>query len=472
MIIGRETEQQKLREAYQSEYSEFAAVYGRRRVGKTFLIRETFDYKFTFQHAGLANADKESQLEAWVDSLKEYGLKNVEKPKTWIEAFSLLKEVVRKSRSKKKVLFIDEMPWMDTQHSGFVSALEHFWNGWASARKDILLVVCGSATSWIINKIIKNHGGLHNRVTYRIPVRPFTLKECEAYARNRKLGMSQRQLLECYMVMGGIPFYWSFLKRERSLAQNIDELFFNPDGELAGEFDELYSSLFKNPEHYIAIVTTLGKKRIGMTRGELIEEGGIINNGNLTKALKDLEYCGFIRKYAPLGKKARGAVYQLIDFYTLFYFKFISSNANNDPHFWTLNQESPVYYAWSGLAFERVCFAHIAEIKAALGISGVLSNVYSWQSNKNATGQRGAQIDMLIDRNDQVIDICEMKFSKSQYAINADDHDTLQNKIARLRSETKTIKAIHVVIVTTLGLARNDYYDDAQNVITADDLFE
>ena len=209
-----------------------------------------------------------------------------------------------------------------------------------------------------------------------------------------------------------------------------------------------------------------------MTRSELIDEGGIVNNGNLTKALKDLEYCGFIRKYAPLGKKARGAVYQLIDFYTLFYFKFISSNANNDPHFWTLNQESPVYYAWSGLAFERVCFAHIAEIKAALGISGVLSNVYSWQSNKNATGQRGAQIDMLIDRNDQVIDICEMKFSKSQYAINADDHDTLQNKIARLRSETKTIKAIHVVIVTTLGLARNDYYDDAQNVITADDLFE
>ena len=472
MIIGRETEQQKLREAYQSEYSEFAAVYGRRRVGKTFLIRETFDYKFTFQHAGLANADKESQLEAWVDSLKEYGLKNMEKPKTWIEAFSLLKEVVRKSRSKKKVLFIDEMPWMDTQHSGFVSALEHFWNGWASARKDILLVVCGSATSWIINKIIKNHGGLHNRVTYRIPVRPFTLKECEAYARNRKLGMSQRQLLECYMVMGGIPFYWSFLKRERSLAQNIDELFFNPDGELAGEFDELYSSLFKNPEHYIAIVTTLGKKRIGMTRGELIEEGGIINNGNLTKALKDLEYCGFIRKYAPLGKKARGAVYQLIDFYTLFYFKFISSNANNDPHFWTLNQESPVYYAWSGLAFERVCFAHIAEVKAALGISGVLSNVYSWQSNKKDAGQRGAQIDMLIDRNDQVIDICEMKFSKSQYAINADDHDSLQNKIARLRSETKTIKAIHVVIVTTLGLSRTDYYDDAQNVITADDLFK
>ena len=472
MIIGRETEQQKLREAFKSECSEFVAVYGRRRVGKTFLIRETFGYKFTFQHAGLANADKDSQLEAWVDSLKEYGLKDVEKPKTWIQAFSLLKDVVRKSRTKKKVLFIDEMPWMDTQHSGFVSALEHFWNGWASARKDVLLIVCGSATSWIINKIIKNHGGLHNRVTYKIPVRPFTLKECEAYANGKKLGMSRRQLLECYMVMGGIPFYWSFLKRERSLAQNIDDLFFSPDGELSGEFDELYSSLFKNPDHYISIVTTLGKKRIGMTRSELIKEGHIINNGNLTKALKDLEYCGFIRKYAPLGKKSRGAVYQLIEFYTLFYFKFINGNLNNDPHFWSLNQESPVYYTWSGLAFERVCFAHISQIKSALGIGGVLSSVYSWHSSKEATKQKGAQIDMLIDRNDQVIDICEMKYSRSRYSIDANDHDILQNKISRLRVETKTIKAIHIVIVTTIGLSQNEFYDDAQNIVISDDLFK
>ena len=472
MLIGREPEQQMLLDAYKAKNSEFVAVYGRRRVGKTYLVREVFGAKLTFSHAGLANADKKSQLEAWVDSLKEYGIESSQFPKTWIEAFGLLKELVKKSKSRKKIVFIDEMPWMDTQHSGFVSALEHFWNGWASARKDVLLIVCGSATSWMVNNVIKNHGGLHNRVTVRIHVKPFSLHECEEYVTSRGLSMSRRQIMECYMIMGGVPFYWSFLRKGRSLAQNIDDIFFNPEGNLWGEFDELYASLFKNPERYVTIVTTLASKRAGMTRGELLKEGKMPNNGNVTKALSDLEYCGFIRKFSPLGRKERGAVYQLVDFYTLFYFKFIRDNRNVDRHFWTLNQETAQYYAWSGLAFERVCFDHVEQIKAALGIMGVISNVYSWRSKTDSSDGRGAQIDMLIDRRDQLITLCEIKYSKTRFAIDADYDEVLMNKVERFRTETGTKKSVQIALVTTVGLVQNEYYDDVQNIIEMNNLFE
>lgn len=472
MLIGREREQQKLRDAYKSKSSEFVAVYGRRRVGKTFLVRETLGQKFTFAHAGLANADKKNQLNAWTESLKEYGLSETETPKTWIDAFGLLKDVIRNSKSRKKVLFIDEMPWMDTQHSGFVSALEHFWNGWASGRKDVLLIVCGSATSWIINNVIKNHGGLHNRVTAKIHIKPFSLHECEEYAKSKGLAMSRRQILECYMVMGGVPFYWTFLEKGKSLAQNIDEIFFNPEGSLGGEFDELYASLFKNPDRYVSIVTTLASKQTGMTREELLKEGKIANNGNVTKALNDLENCGFIRKYSPLGRKERGTVYQLVDFYTLFYFKFIHGNRNLDTHFWTLIQETPQYYTWCGLAFERVCFNHVDQIKSALGIEGVLSNVYSWRSKSESPQERGAQIDMLIDRNDQVITLCEMKYSKRRFTIDADYDDILLYKVEKFRKETSTKKAVHIALITTNGLTQNEYYDDVQNIIEINQLFK
>lgn len=471
MLIGREREQQLLMDAYKARNSEFVAIYGRRRVGKTYLVREVFGSKVTFSHAGLANADKKSQLEAWVDSMKEYGVEAPQFPKTWIEAFSILKDVVRKSKSRKKVLFIDEMPWMDTQHSGFVSALEHFWNGWASARKDVLLIVCGSATSWMVNHVIKNHGGLHNRVTVRIHVKPFSLHECEEYAKSRNLSMSRRLLMECYMIMGGVPFYWTFLRKGKSLAQNVDDIFFNTEGNLWGEFDELYASLFKNPDLYVKIVTILASKRVGMTRGELLKEGKITNSGNVTKALSDLENCGFIRRYSPLGRKERGAVYQLIDFYTLFYFKFIRANKNVDRHFWTLNQETPQYYAWSGLAFERLCFEHVEQIKAALGISGVMSSVYSWRSRTDLSDGRGAQIDMLIDRRDSVITLCEMKYSKNRFVIDADYDDVLMNKVERFRTETKTRKSVQIALVTTVGLVQNEYYDDVQNVVEMNNLF-
>lgn len=468
MLIGRKEETRKLLKAHASEYSQFVTIYGRRRVGKTFFVREAFKYKFTFEHTGMNKTGMAGQLESWAVSMRNCGY-YVNTPKNWIMAFEQLMNLIIASKDRKKVVFIDEMPWMDTPKSGFLSALEHFWNGWASARKDITLIVCGSATSWIMNKLIRNKGGLRGRVTTRIRIKPFTLAECEKYNSANKLGLSKKQIAECAMIMGGIPYYWSFLDREKSLAQNIDYLFFNEDGELHGEFDELYSSIFKKPEAYINVITKLGTKKVGMTREELTSLG-IQENGKLTKVLKDLEECGFIRKYNSYGYAKKNAIFQLIDPFTLFHFKFMEDNKLGDERFWSHSQSSPVYHNWCGLAFERLCFAHINQIKQALGITGVISGICSWQV-RTTDDRKGAQIDLLIDRGDNVIDICEMKFTKDPFYISADYEETLQGKRSRFIEETGTDKAVHLVMVSSAGVVMNAYAGELQKIITLDDLF-
>lgn len=469
MMIGRIEEKQKLLKANASEYSQFVTVYGRRRVGKTFFVRETFDYKFTFQHAGLAKTPLRGQLKAWQSSLKYSGFKT-RCPKTWLEAFDQLKDLILSSNDKRKVIFIDEMPWMDTPRSGFIPALEHFWNGWASARKDITLIVCGSATSWIINKLIRNKAGLRGRVTTKIRIQPFTLAECEAYAENAKLGMTRSQITECAMIMGGIPYYWSFLDRECSLAQNIDNLFFSTDGDLVNEYDELYTSLFKSPEPYMKIVTALGRKKMGLSREEIISVG-VDDNGKLSSMLDDLEQCGFIRRYSAFGYKSNHAVYQLIDSYTLFYFKFIKENRNSDERFWSHSQGSPLYYNWCGLAFERLCFMHINQIKQALGITGVVSNVCAWRSVSDENNP-GCQIDMLIDRNDNVIDLCEMKYTKEPLRLSAESYEEICRRQARFREITGTAKAVHLILISANGADRNSYASEFQKIIDLNALFQ
>ena len=464
-MIGRLKERQQLLEAFQSEYTEFVAVYGRRRVGKTFLIRETFNYSFTFQHTGVKSANKEIQLQRFRASLVEQGHKDCPVLRSWFDALDQLKVVIASSADERKVVFIDEVPWMGRTDSSFISALEHFWNGWASARKDIVLIVCGSATSWVLDKIVHNRDGLHGRVTYRIRLDPFSLAECADYAESRGLEYTKDQLAECYMVLGGIPMYWRYLEKGKSVAQNIDELFFSGSEKLEHEFDELYSSLFENAEPYIAIVTALAGRKCGMTREEVSRNSGVADNGWLSKYLKVLEQCGFIRRFTEIGKKCKGAVFQLIDNFTLFHFRYMKGNTTNDPHYWSSMLDSRVHTTWAGLAFERLCLQHIEQIKSALGISGVLTNVHSWR-NENA------QVDLLVDRKDGIINLCEMKYWAGPYTLTESDDRNLANKKVEFKTATKTRKAVHLTLVTSFGVKDNAYSHKVQSFVTLDDLFK
>jgi AAA+ ATPase superfamily predicted ATPase len=470
MIIGRQIEIELLNQRFNSVKSEFVVLYGRRRVGKTFLVKNVFEGKFTFQLTGVAQATFKDQLTNFHMAMqKQYPNEIIDKTNSWMEAFHQISKIVEKSKQQKKVIFIDELPWFDTPRSRFIQALEHFWNSWASSRKDILLVVCGSAASWMINTLINNRGGLHNRITQRIKIEPFTLRECEEFLIKKKIPFPKYHVIQLYMVLGGIPFYWDEIKKGLSASQNINQLCFEPNGFLVGEFYKLFKSLFANAERHEAIINALSKKNKGLTRDEICVETKLPSGGSLTQLLDELEESGFIRKYVPFGKKGRNSLYQLTDFFSLFHTKFIKGQKKFDKNHWEKMIDNPKHRAWSGYAFEQVCLAHSGQIKKALGISGVSTEEYSWKSTQS---KEGAQIDLVIDRRDGVINLCEMKYSTGLFVIDRKYDTVLKNKLAVFKSETHTTKALFLTMITTHGLKRNAYSLNVQNDLKMDVLFE
>ncbi len=470
-MIGRKDELQLLNNLKEHTSSSFVAVYGRRRIGKTYLVRNAFVNQFDFYVTGISKVSLSQQLANFHIALQKYGpsAQEMEPAKDWITAFRQLSKLLESGKSGKKVIFLDELPWFDTAQSGFISALEHFWNSWASARTDIILIVCGSAAGWMISKLINNKGGLHNRVTHRIRLEPFTLKECEAFLKAKKANFDRYQVIQLYMVMGGIPFYLEQINITQSAAQNIDKLCFGKEATLRTEFDNLYTSLFDNAEKHISVIEALSKKVKGLTRGELIKEAKLPSGGSVTRILGELEESGFIRKYIAYGKKERNSLYQLTDFYSLFYLKFIKKSSILDENNWINSLDSPAQRAWSGYAFEQICLSHIREIKKALGISGIQTNTSSWISNDRP----GAQIDLVIDRRDHVVNICEMKFSLNEFTIDKKYAEELRNKIGVFKTESKTRKSVFLTIITTFGLSKNQYSMSlVQNELTMDILFE
>ena len=453
-LIGRNYERNLLNKLVENEQSEFIALYGRRRVGKTFLIKQHFENKFSFYFSGIANSNTQKQLLSFNLAINNFANEHTEYADNWMIAMSQLIKYLEKSTDKNKVVFIDEMPWLDTKGSDFMAAIDFFWNTWASGRKDIKLIVCGSAASWIINKLLNNKGGLHNRVTSRIKIEPFTLAECEEYFKTKNYILPRYQIIQLYMAMGGIPFYLEQVENGLSAVQNINKLCFTNTGLLRNEFDNLYASLFKKPEKYIAIIEAIATKQKGLTRDEIIIISGIANGGTATKIIKELEESNFIRKYTPFEKKTKNALYQLVDFYSLFYLRFIKNSSNADENFWLNAIDSPAIRAWSGYAYEQVCMWHLSSLKKALGISGVQTRTSSWVSTRK---DNAAQIDLLIDRADGVINICEIKFANNDYIITKQYEKEIRNKIGVFKSETNTKKAVHFVMFTTFGLVNNSY---------------
>jgi AAA+ ATPase superfamily predicted ATPase len=469
-FIGRSREIDVLRAKIDSNRSEFIAVYGRRRVGKTYLIRTAFDQKFTFQVTALGNATLQQQLSNFHIALRNtFRDPDISPPTNWLEAFQDLVQCLEKVADKRKVVFFDELPWFDTPKSGFLSAFEHFWNSWASGQTNILLIVCGSATSWILNKLINNRKGLHNRVTKRIKLEPFTLRECELFLKSKNISLDRYQIIQLYMVFGGIPFYWEEVEKGKSAARSINDICFQENGLLFYEFPNLFRSLFNDFQNHENIIHAIARKSKGISRKEIIEMAKLPLAGSSTRLLRELEESGFIQKYTPFGKKSRNSLYQLVDFYSLFFLKFIKDTGSANQGNWMAYIDSPAYRAWSGYAFELVCLSHIPQIKHALGISGVQTNVGSWRS---LSREKGSQVDLVIDRKDQVINLCEMKFSINPFTIDKKYALELQDKIGIFKKETETRKSVFMTLITTFGLQKNNYSEGlVQNDLTMDILF-
>lgn len=468
-LVGRRKAKERFQKFLKSKKSEFVAVYGRRRVGKTFLIKEYFQYQFDFFITGMANATTEQQLFNFDTELSRQSILVFDTPSAnWLIAFQRMREHLEsKKKDGKLVIFIDELPWMHTHGSDFMMGLEHFWNTWATHRKDVLLIVCGSAASWMLTEVINSTGGLHNRVTDQLKIEPFTLGETEELLLDKGCQLDRYQLIQLYMCLGGIPYYLDAIEPGKSAAQTIQELFFEKSGLLRNEFHNLYRALFKRHDVYEKVVEALSTKTYGMSRNEIIHVSGLQSGGTLTKVLVDLEESGFITSYPSLDRKQKNTIYRLSDYFTAFYFRFLQKPQSSD---WMQLIDQPAHRAWEVFTFEQVCLDHVLQIKKALGISGIQAEHAAW---RGTNGEKGAQIDLLIDRRDHVITICECKFHLDSFSISKDYADQLRSKISVFKDISKTKKAVNFTFVSTYGLHRNTYSNLlVQSEVTMDALFE
>lgn len=477
-MVGRKKEIQELNDLYSSGNAEFVAIYGRRRVGKTYLVDQTFEGRITFRHTGLSPIENRktddgllsSQLRSFHESMLRQGLEADHCPKDWIEAFFMLSMALQKiDDGSRQLIFLDELPWMDTPRSFFITALENFWNGWACHRPNFMLIVCGSANSWIMNKLVNNHGGLYGRLTYQIKLSPFTLGECEEYFKSRNIDLTRYDIVQSYMILGGIPYYMGYMKRQLSLAQNIDNMFFIKGAQLRDEYNRLFSSVFDNPDRVKEVVAFLSRRNAGYTRDEIAAYLEISNGGTLSVILSALVASDFVIKYVPFGLSKRKVHYKLVDQFCLFYLKFVEGQDSLSEGFWLQNLSSQNIVTWRGLAFENVCFNHISQIKNALGISGVKTTQSAW--SKREDDEEGAQIDLLISRADNIVNLCEIKFYNDLFTVDGDYYRVMMRRQSLLEPYLKRGMGIHNTLITTFGLFRNKYSGVFTNVVTLDELF-
>jgi len=472
-IIGRKNELKLVRRIEKSGQAELVAVYGRRRVGKTFLIRNGFKQGITFEFTGSSNATLGQELESFSLALsKAAGGLPLATPGTWVLAFHMLSQFLTPLLKRERVIiFIDEFPWLDTPRSGFLSAFGQFWNSWASKEKKLVVVICGSAASWMIKKVLNNRGGLHNRVTRRIRLLPFTVSETAEYLKLNKVKLDKYQVLQIYMAVGGIPQYLKEIEPGDSAMQAIDKICFTNEGLLHDEFKKLYTSLFDSAENHIDIVRALAKKGKGLTRTEIIQTCNLTSGGYATQLLDELKESGFITPYIPFGKAVKDSLYKLTDEYSLFYIRFIENSRAKGEGAWQMFSASSTWKSWSGIAYESICIKHIDQIKAGLGIKNVYTEVSSWRYIPKSTDEQGTQVDLVIGRADGCINLCEIKFATDAFEITKAYAKELESKIRVFKSQTKTRKSVFMTLVTTYGVKDNNYAGLIQSEVNMDVLF-
>lgn len=474
-LVGREYEKKQLLSRHQSEKSELVAVYGRMRVGKTYLVRGTFNDDFDFQYTGKYEMGRKNQIGEFVRALGRKSGEKYSAPADWFDAFDILRTYLLGLGKEKVTVFLDELPWMDTPKSNFLQAFSSFWNDWPLFGTQLKLFVCGSSTTWMLDKFIGDKGGLYGRTTCSIYLAPFTLRETKDFLNiNKNAGLSEKEILDIYMILGGIPYYLDSYDPTLPLSRNVDMLFFRENAVLKNEYEFLFRSLFKESSLYRRVVEIISSKMKGCTREEITSALGKKDGGSLSTVLKNLISCDFIRSYSSMGKKRNESLFQLTDLFCLFYLRFVEGKRGIDENYWK-NVPEGVKNAWSGYAFEQVCLHHIREIKNRLSILGVLSNVYSWSSrpftDKDGSSWEGGQIDLLIDRRDDVINICEMKFSRDEFEITKGYEEHLTKRASLFRKVTGTKKKLVHTFVTLYGVKRNRYSEIVHSEVTMEDLF-
>jgi AAA+ ATPase superfamily predicted ATPase len=472
-ILGREKEIKILQRLLSSKQAEFLTLHGRRRIGKTFLIREFYQNKncIYFEVTGLKEGKKSEQLEIFRKALAQKFYPNVHLApfKNWMEALEQLTHALEENINKRMVIFFDELPWLATKKSGLLPAIDHFWNTRWSKINKLVFIACGSAASWMLENLIYAKGGLHNRITEKIALQPFTLFEVSNFLAKNRIKYTRNQILQLYMVMGGIPYYLKWVQRELSVAQNINQICFNPNGGLFNEFEVLFSSLFDESHFHLDIIKYIAKSRKGVSRDEIIKNVSHASSGGvLTKRLQELESAGFISSFVPYGNLGKEIYFRVIDEYTLFYLNWIQPAKRKlkllrgETPYWENVLNMPAYNSWSGNAFEALCIKHIDFILKALKLESLAIGASSWRykPKNHVANDQGVQIDLLIERKDAVINICEIKYSNKKFVIEKQYADNLRKKLQIFHEKTKTTSQLILTFISANGMKRNHYYHD------------
>lgn len=484
-IIGREREIGLLNSMLESERAEFYAVYGRRRIGKTHLVKAFFDKKKChFMHCtGIQKGGIKDQLGAFYDAISDCFFDGVtlQKEQTWNKAFEFLKGLIdnKVSSRQKIVIFLDELPWLVTPRSKCLQMLEYYWNRYWSFDPRIKLIICGSSASWILKKIINDRGGLHNRVTRQILLRPFNLVETQKYLASLGVKLNMWHTTQVYMATGGVPYYLMTLHQKGlSSSQIIEQLAFSNDAPLQNEFDKLIASLFDDAAAYSELLKILSKHRYGLSQAEILNKSTHFSKGGrVTEKLKALADAGFIIKLKSYQNSAKGVYYRVIDEYTLFYFYWIAPLANTvqsssfGEGYWQEIQKSAAWQSWSGYAFEAIVYKHLTQVRNALLIppSAIAD---SWRYQSKLADESGAQIDILFDRPDDVITLGEIKMTAKPFVIDKQVAANLVQKKDVFTRRIKTQKQIYIAMISASGVAQNHYFDELiSGVVTLKDFF-
>lgn len=473
-MVGREVYTDRMQEILHIKKSSFVAVTGRRRIGKTYIIDEVYKDHICLRVTGIQNGSQLVQITNFIQKLAEYSsFPIVSIPKNWQEAFMLLKAYLKTlPKGKKQVIFFDELPWISTNRSGFNQILAHLWNDYISKEKHFILVICGSATSWISQKILNDRGGFHNRVSLHLSLKPFTLNETRLFLESKNIQLTESSISELYMTMGGIPYYLDNIQKGESPSQSIARMCFSTTGILRHEYVNLYRSLFDNATLHEAVVKALAKTQSGLTRVDIIKQSKIDAGGPFTRCMEDLLVSGFVIENIPFGKKKQGSIYKLADEYSVFYHKFIEPNKNMHENEWQKVSASQQYKIWQGLAFETLCQKHLPELKAILGISGVKTTQANFR-HKGDKSNEDFQIDIVIDRMDQVINLCECKYYGSEYTISNEYANKLLRRKTLFIEETKTKKSVFNTLISNTDVMDNEYKLQAiDSIIYLHDIFK
>ncbi len=471
IMVGRQQQTQQINELINSPKSEFIGVLGRRRVGKTFLIDSVLGEYFCFQMTGIQDQSTAEQLENFNRKLFLYSKAAYQStaPKNWGEAFFQLRMYLDTlPKKKKQVIFLDELPWISTSNSGFLQQLAHLWNDYLSKHQHFILVVCGSASSWIKKHITNDKGGLHNRLTATIHLEPFTLAETKAFLYAKNIKLTHQEIAKIYMAMGGIPYYLDDIKRGETATKAIERMCFEENGRLTNEYNNLYKALFYNATHHELIVSALAGSQKGMLRSEILAKTKIQDGGPFTRAMIDLLDCGFVGTLSQFGQKKREEVYRLRDEYTAFYHRFIKLQKRYESGMWALQASSQNYKIWLGYAFELLVHRHIDKVRSKLGISGIYSEIATLYQNETLP----MQIDLLINRKDNAVNFCEIKHYESGFVFDKKKHKEITQKLQLFKQILGKRKQVFYTFISNQEAVQNEYsLELIDNVVLLDDLF-